>query len=268
MAHQSGRQMTASTPICLQELHLWNGSLASSFTLAAGADGSSGGQVTVDSAGERQHFEKAGGGACVPRRTDPQESGADRCVRCIAVHPTLDLLAVRLCSDLVASGALGLGIGFPYPTTSFSGGTDWRLPDRHSSAIVDPPDGEAADPWGCPGAPMVLNHTMDNTTYFVHVGLESTRGTAGRPATQSKAACPMLRRGSVAHDWVVTPASQPAPRCLEATFRFTKDVLQLPASLSVAEVFAASASAWAAAWQVKLKFGQFTIPNPAWRWRL
>jgi hypothetical protein len=79
---------------------------------------------------------------------------------------------VKICSALVQQAALGLGIAFPYPQTSFAGkntdcvrpfkcemiilprqarnkekgkrfektvcagGTDWHLPDRHSSSLV------------------------------------------------------------------------------------------------------------------------------------
>ena len=39
-----------------------------------------------------------------------------------AVHPTLDALAVDVCSPLVHRGGLGLGLAFPYGSTGFAGG--------------------------------------------------------------------------------------------------------------------------------------------------
>jgi hypothetical protein len=106
-----------------QTLHLWNGSLASAFTL----DGE---VVTVTT----------------------------------AVHPDIDVLAVRVCAAQIATGRLGLGLAFPYPTTQFAGGTDWNRPAQHSSAVVE-------------GEPNVLNITMDTTTYYVHLGM-NTKTTA------------------------------------------------------------------------------------------
>ena len=100
-----------------QTLHLWNGSLASAFTLDSQP-------VTVDT----------------------------------AVHPSQDALAIRLCSPLVAQKRLGIGIAFPYATTTFAGGTDWALPERHSSAIVATADGtaSAAMPFSQPFPPLVV----------------------------------------------------------------------------------------------------------------
>ena len=44
---------------------------------------------------------------------------------------------------------------FRYASAEFAGGTDWRSPGRHTSGVL-------------PDRPAVLNHTLDNTTYFVH----------------------------------------------------------------------------------------------------
>ena len=162
-----------------QTLHLWNGSLASTFTLDAEL-------VSVET----------------------------------AVHPSLDVLAVRVCSALVAKASVGVGIAFPYAATGFSGGTDWRLPGRHTTAALL-------------GRPEVLNHTLDNTTYFVH----SAGGTL-QPAV-----------GGAPHDWTVTSSDKGAA-CLAVSFWFSLELQQHAAALpSAQQVFAASATGWAKQWQ-------------------
>ena len=74
---------------------------------------------------------------------------------------------------------MGIGVAFPYPTTTFEGGTDWRSPQRHSSAVAR----------GSGAGATAINHTMDNTTYFVHARPEPAAAT--------------LRPGAVAHDWTI-----------------------------------------------------------------
>ena len=173
-----------------QTLHLWNGSLASAFTLDSQP-------VTVTT----------------------------------AVHPSQDALAIRLCSPLVARKRLGIGIAFPYATTTFAGGTDWALPERHSSAIVATAGGSTA-----------LNHTLDNTTYFVLPNLAAPIVAGGERA----AAEPTLSAGSVPHDFIIAPSGGD---CLHATLQFQRQLEGMPAPPSVEDVFAASAAEWADAWR-------------------
>ena len=165
-----------------QTLHLWNGSLASTFTL------------------------------------DSQRVAVDT-----AVHPTLDVLALRVCSPLIRRRALGLGVAFPYAQTSFAGGTDWHLPTRHTSEVVG----------------STLNHTMDNTTYFVQGRLGS--------ASSAAAGAPLFTAGKMSHDWTV--AAEPrSDDCVDLTLWFSREKQRAPPP-SAAETFAASATAWASAWQ-------------------
>eukprot|EP01052_Picozoa_sp_SAG31_P041461 SAG31_NODE_6292_length_2081_cov_1.390515_1_plen_597_part_01 len=157
-----------------QTLHLWNGTLESSFLLDSKA-------VRVST----------------------------------AVHSELDVLGVRVCSELVRDGSMGVGLSLPYAAVEFAGGTEWRWPERHTSATVE-------------GRPDVLNHTLDNTTYFVR-----TR--------------PPLEPGIAAHDWSVGSAN--GSQCLDVSLWFSL-LLQSPhtALPSVDEVFRSSAAAWAERW--------------------
>ena len=159
-------------------MHLWNGSLSSSFVIDSQT-------VTVHT----------------------------------AVHSELDALAVQVCSPLVATGSVGVGLAFPYASTAFAGGTDWSVPGRHESSLV-------------PGHPGVINHTLDNTTYFVHTTLSS--GAQARP-------------GAAPHDWIIASADN--AQCLALTLWFSLS-LQPPHSPppSAHEVFRASASAWPQRW--------------------
>jgi len=51
-----------------------------------------------------------------------------------AVHPTMDLLAVRIESDLVAAGQLGVRIDFPYGSSSMQA-ADWNQLARHRTLV-------------------------------------------------------------------------------------------------------------------------------------
>ncbi len=70
-------------------------------------------------------------------------------------HPTLDLLAVRIASDLLTSAELGVRIAFPYGSESWSNAADWSRPDAHSSTAY-PSDR------GC-----VIERVLDATVYTV-----------------------------------------------------------------------------------------------------
>ena len=158
-----------------------------------------------------------------------------------AVHPELDVLAVRVCSSLVANGTLGVGVGLPYPTEAFAGGTDWQQPGRHRSATVA-------------GRPETLLHTLDNTSYYVQVASAGGGGGA------------RFQKGYAAHDWIVVAGPPPisaSSQCLSITLWFTRtrpppsqqqqqqqqQRRHRPGPGSAEAVFKASASAWAQKWQ-------------------
>eukprot|EP01047_Picozoa_sp_COSAG01_P010413 COSAG01_NODE_439_length_17034_cov_5.326484_14_plen_252_part_00 len=198
-----------------QTLHLWNGSLASTFVLDSEP-------VRVDSecALRLSLLVTAHEGG---RAKGLPDGCCSRTHIAAAVHPEHDVLAVRVCSALVARGSLGVGLALPYAAAGFAGGTDWAMPGRHASARL-------------PGRPLVLNHTLDNTSYFVH--------SAAHQAS-------VLQPGSAPHDWIIA-ASSTGTRCLDVSLWFSRLLLPAETALpSTAEVFSASAAGWARKWQVR-----------------
>jgi hypothetical protein len=53
-----------------------------------------------------------------------------------AVHPTMDVLAVELESQLVSDGRLGVCFSFPYGSSGMAA-ADWNQPARHQTKIVE-----------------------------------------------------------------------------------------------------------------------------------
>lgn len=51
------------------------------------------------------------------------------------VHPTLDLLAIRITSPLVRDGKLGVRLHFPYAPASWINPGDWNQPDKHTTTV-------------------------------------------------------------------------------------------------------------------------------------
>jgi hypothetical protein len=75
-------------------------------------------------------------------------------VRVLTVaHPTLDLVAVRIESPLLADGRLAVKIAFPYASTGFAT-ADWSVPERHQTEY-------APSDTGC-----TFTRTLDDDRYF------------------------------------------------------------------------------------------------------
>ena len=135
-------------------------------------------------------------------------------------------MGVRVCSAAVRSRALGLGLAFPYGSEGFKGEGGWTSDDRHSSTLVS-----GGDP--CDAHP-VVRHTLDATTYHVHLDL------AG-------GGCPSLSAGRVAHDWSIFRAVDSESSCLEASL-WLAPTRQAAPPPSATEVIGAAAAHWPREW--------------------
>ncbi len=149
-----------------------------------------------------------------------------------AVHPRLDAVALRLCSPLVAERRLAVGLAFPYGSEAFKGGSNWDAPRRHTSAFASPPQ-------PCDASPVLL-HTLDETSYYVHLRLNSSGGATS---------CPQLWAEARPHDWSIGLATEGSTAsCIEVSLWLAP--LRQPAQVpSVAETFEASAAYWPSAWR-------------------
>lgn len=135
-------------------------------------------------------------------------------------------MGVRVCSAAVRSKALGLGLAFPYGSEGFKGEGGWTSDYRHSSTLVS-----GGGP--CDARP-VVRHTLDATTYHVHLDL------AG-------GGCPSLSAGRVAHDWSIFRAVDSDSSCLEASL-WLAPTLQAAPPPSATEVIGAAAAHWPREW--------------------
>ena len=165
-----------------------------------------------------------------------------------AVHPDVDEVALRVCSPLLASGALAIGLAFPYGDTAMSGGSDWGAdPSRHTSELVTKPK-------ECETTP-VLRHRLDNTSYDLRLRLHASGGAGGG------ASCVQLRAvKGIPHSWTLALSSLAmhaggsvgADACIEvgAWFLPTPTQQHVEAGApSVSEALDASATHWPRAWR-------------------
>lgn len=82
------------------------------------------------------------------------------------VHQDMDLVAVKVKSDLLKNGRLKVRLRFPFPTNAFADfGDNWKNTDKHTSGIISS-TGESA----------VLYHKLDTTTYYVDFGWKGKAG--------------------------------------------------------------------------------------------
>ncbi|MGB7207168.1 MAG: hypothetical protein WBD27_00775 [Pyrinomonadaceae bacterium] len=79
-----------------------------------------------------------------------------------SAHPTLDLLAVSVESQLVADGKLSIHFAFPYGSQTMQA-ADWNSPDRHQSRIATQTENRAC-----------IRRNLDNDEYFVDVNWNGT----------------------------------------------------------------------------------------------
>ena len=77
-----------------------------------------------------------------------------------AVHPAIDLLAVKIESELISQGLLGVRFAFPYGSPAMQA-ADWSGPDRHKSELSETSRNRA-----------VIHRRLDDDAYRVAIEWE------------------------------------------------------------------------------------------------
>jgi len=76
-----------------------------------------------------------------------------------ACHPVIDQIAVRMRSNLLNKGKVGIRFNFPYGMTSWGkNSTDWNNPEKHTSEVVF-----------LSNHSVTVKRTLDSDKYFVHI---------------------------------------------------------------------------------------------------
>ena len=76
-----------------------------------------------------------------------------------ACHPDIDQIAVRIKSDLLQKGSIGIRFDFPYGSTSWGpNAADWNSPEKHTSEILFQTHHS-----------VVVQRRLDSDKYFVHI---------------------------------------------------------------------------------------------------
>ena len=134
-----------------------------------------------------------------------------------AAHPTLDLLAVAIESNLITSGRLAIGFAFPYGSPSMQA-ADWKQPAAHVSELLRATRNRAE-----------LHRSLDADRYFMTVEWMT-------PASFSS---------EESHSFLLTPSTQ--SRHLEFIAAFSPEPLRhsLP---GLATTMAASTKHWKRFW--------------------
>jgi hypothetical protein len=74
-------------------------------------------------------------------------------------HPRFDQIAVRIKSDLMQTGCMGISFDFPYGTLSWGKNpADWNRPEKHASEIIDQDDHSVQ-----------IERRLDSCRYFVTI---------------------------------------------------------------------------------------------------
>ena len=133
-----------------------------------------------------------------------------------AVHPSHDLLAVSIRSELLKRDRIGVALVFPYGSSSMQA-TNWDAPEKHETKVIK----ETA-------SRLDLRRILDDDSYFVSISAEG-------PATVTKLS---------QHSFVVWPKDQ---RRLLFTVFFSREKpnAALP---NVQSTFSASAKYWNHFW--------------------
>jgi len=74
-----------------------------------------------------------------------------------AVHPSMDLLAVKIESELIEAGMLAVSFAFPYGSPAMQA-ADWLQPGKHKSSLTRPDSRQAC-----------LHRVLDGDEYFVTI---------------------------------------------------------------------------------------------------
>lgn len=73
-------------------------------------------------------------------------------------HPDQDLIAVRIKSEMIKKGNIGITFDFPYGSLNWGNSTDWNSPTKHTSKILSQDNNS-----------VVIERTLDTTKYFVNI---------------------------------------------------------------------------------------------------
>ena len=74
------------------------------------------------------------------------------------VHPTFDLMAVSIESELISNGKLTIKFNFPYGSPEINA-ANWNSPEKHQSKLINISTNHAE-----------ITRTLDNDKYFVSIG--------------------------------------------------------------------------------------------------
>ena len=133
-----------------------------------------------------------------------------------AVHPSRDLLAVSIESELIARGLLRVCFAFPYGSPEMRA-ADWGQPARHKSELHR-----------VSGRRVDIRRVLDDDEYFV--GIESERDASFEPDGE--------------HQFLLSPASGPSLKFVIALSTSRASTIS-----SVEQTFSDSAKHWAAFWE-------------------
>lgn len=134
-----------------------------------------------------------------------------------AVHPQLDLLAVRITSPLIAAGRLGILLEFPYGSPEMTA-ADWSRPEAHRSRMR-----------ARGSRRLDIARELDGDSYWVSLSWEQ--------------ACQVRREGP--HRFILQPSGGDQRLAFACLFSPRPYAPSLPAA---EKVFAASAAHWARFW--------------------
>lgn len=132
-------------------------------------------------------------------------------------HPQLDLIGVRIQSELLASRRLWVVLRFPYASSELSA-ADWARPQLHHSRLVGESNGNA-----------VIQRELDTTTYFV--------------ALRWDGSAELVRDGT--HEFSLRPAQGQAVLELSVLFTPTRPTQPIP---QAREALSASERFWESFW--------------------
>lgn len=134
-----------------------------------------------------------------------------------AVHPQLDLLAVKIDSSLISEGRLAVSFAFPYGSPNM-GAADWTQTNKHRTTVINREANGVS-----------LRRTLDADEYFVSI---KWNGQASFAAEEP-------------HAFLLTPAKQNSR--LEFVAAFSPQVLSKPLP-SAAATLATSEAHWEKFW--------------------
>ena len=148
-------------------------------------------------------------------------------------HPSMDQVAFRIRSPLVAAGKLGVTFAFPYASDDWRNPTDWGHPDRHTTRHT------------ITGNRCVFERMLDSDRYWV-----AATWTAG---STLKAVGP--------HEYELTSQR---PDTLELTVQFSPDS-KMAANASVVQTRAASEASWKNFWSTGGAIDLSASKDPRWK---